>query len=148
MTDATQAADLIRITSRLIGVLEREIEALRAAKPSQIHSLQEEKTTLAAAYEAQLRALRDAPEALAAAGPGVRAELDTVIGRFREVLSANEHALRAAKETTGRILRAIADEIERQRDQRTAYSANGGVQARRARAAPGRTVSVAFDERL
>jgi flagellar biosynthesis/type III secretory pathway chaperone len=147
MTDTTQAADLIRVTSRLIRVLEREIEALRAAKPSEIQSLQEDKMALAAAYEAQLRALQETPETLAAVAPSVRAELDTVIGRFREVLAANEHALRAAKETTGRILRAIADEIERQRDERTAYTANGGVQGR-ARAAPGRTLSVAFDERL
>ncbi len=61
MTESSRITDLLKITSRLIDVLQREIEMLRAMKPSDIQDLQQAKIVLTAAYESQLKSLKDHP---------------------------------------------------------------------------------------
>ncbi len=70
-----------------------------------------------------------------------------MIGTFEKTLTENEHALRAAKYMTERVLKAIADEVEKKRLENASYSANGQVE--RPSAAGGRQpLSVAVDQRL
>ncbi|MFQ5774596.1 MAG: hypothetical protein ACE5GS_08775 [Kiloniellaceae bacterium] len=145
MTDPSQITDLLKIISRLIGVLEREIEMLRAMKPSELQALQQDKIVLAAAYEAQFNALKDRPELLETAAPRVRAELKAAVDRFQKTLSENERSLRAAKDVTARVLRAIADELGRKQRENAAYAPDGTVAAR---AGPREPLSVTYDERL
>ncbi len=147
MSESTRITDFLKITSRLTGVLEREIEMLRAMKPAEIQDLQQDKIVLTAAYEAQVKSLKDHPELLDNLTPALRAELKTVIGTFEKTLVKNEHALRAAKYMTERVLKAIADEVEKKRLENASYSANGQVE--RTSAAGGRQpVSVAVDQRF
>ena len=147
MNQSERITDFLKITSRLISVLEREIEMLRAMKPSEIQVLQQDKIVLAAAYESQVKSLKDHPELLDGMTPALRAELKTVVVTFEKTLVKNEHALRAAKYTTERVLKAIADEIENKRLENASYSANGQIE--RASAAGGRQpVSVSVDQRL
>ncbi len=147
MSTQSQVNDLIRVTSRLIAVLEREVELLRAKPSTEFEALQEEKSALTAAYESQARSLSGHPELLEALQPVLRAELNRVTGRFKSVVSANEAALRAARETTQRVLQAIADELDRSRCDQTGYSAQGGAapSSRRTSRPP---LSIALDERL
>ena len=147
MSAPTQITDLLKVTSRLIGVLEREIEMLRAMRPSEIQDLQQDKIALCAAYEAQAKSLAGRPELLDAVQPALRAQLEAAIGKFQSTLAANERALRAAKETTQRVLEAIANEIDRSRRENAGYSISGRS-VPSSRAAPGQPVSVAIDERL
>lgn len=142
-----QAADLLKITSRLIDVLEREIEMLRAMRPSEMQSLQQDKIMLAAAYESAIHALEADPAAAQLMAPSVRAELHEVTERFHRVLSTNEQALRAAREATNRMLKHIVAEAQKQQHGPATYgpaslAAAGRNSARR----PG--VSLTFDQRL
>ena len=147
MNAQEQIADLLKITSRLVGLLEREIEILRALKPAEIEALQREKIALTAAYESRVKSLESRPDLLGTVQPVLKDELERAIGRFQSTLGANESALRAAKDTTQRVLKAIADEIIRARSENKGYSA-GGYGASYSRAGPGQPVSVAIDERL
>ena len=106
MNVPNQITELLKITGRLIGVLEREIEVLRAMQPAEIEALQQDKIALSAAYEAQIRPLASQPELLDAVQPALRTELEKAIEMFRSTLAANERALRAAKDTTQRVLEA------------------------------------------
>jgi hypothetical protein len=147
MNAQNQITDLLKITSRLVGVLEREIEILRARKPSEIEALHQDKIMLTAAYESQIKSLKSRPGLLGTVQPVLRAELETVIDKFHSTLAANERALRASKDTTQRLLHAIADEIDRTRRENAGYSA-GGYATPTSRSASGQPVSVAIDERL
>lgn len=142
-----QVADLLKITSRLIEVLEREIEMLRAMKPSEMQSLQHDKIVLAAAYESAIRALESDPASASAITPAVREELRDVTERFHRVLAANERALRAAKEATNRVLKHIVAEVEKQQRGASGYGPSSHAAAP---AAPvqRRAVSVSLDQRL
>jgi flagellar biosynthesis/type III secretory pathway chaperone len=142
-TDA--ATTLLSVTSRLIGVLEREIEMLRGMKPREMQSIQHDKIVLAAAYEAAVRDLNADEAAVASITPAVRAELAEATERFQSALQANERALRAAKDATDRLLKHIVSEAERQRGQASAYGARAG----KAVAVPaGSALSLSVDQRL
>ncbi len=147
MSTQSQVNDLIRVTSRLIAVLEREVELLHTLPTSGIETLQEEKSALTAAYESQTRSLSGSPELLEALQPVLRAELKQVTGRFRSTVSANEAALRAARETSQRVLQAIADELDKNRCNQAGYSAQGRVtpSSRRTTRPP---LSISLDQRL
>lgn len=147
MSEPGRISDFLKIIDRLSTVLERETAILRARTPSELDSLRQEKLNLSAAYENHVRALRSDPGDLAAASPAARARLKAAFDRFEKVLGENERGLRAARDTTDRVLRAIADEVERQRLDSLAYSANGnpGALPRSAAQPP---VSVAVDKRF
>jgi flagellar biosynthesis/type III secretory pathway chaperone len=138
-------AGLLSVTSRLIDVLEREIEMLRGMKPSEMQALQHDKIVLAAAYEAAVRDLNGDAAALEQVAPAVRAELRATTERFQAALAANERALRAAKEATDRLLKHIVAEAERQRGQPSAYGARGG---RAVATAGAGALSLTVDRRL
>ncbi len=144
---ANQITDLLKITGRLIGVLEREIEVLRAMQPAKSEALQQDKIALSAAYEAQIKSFAGQPEILEAVQPALRAEFKTVIGKLQSTLAANERALRATRDTSQRVLEAIAHEIDRKRRENTGYSA-GGYAAAASKSLSGQPVPVAIDERF
>ena len=147
MNKQTQVNDLIQVTSRLIAVLEREVELLRAVPSTALAELQEEKSVLTAAYESQARSLTGHPELLEALQPVLRAELRRVTSRFQSAVSDNEVALRAARETTQRVLQAIANEIDKNRHENAGYSAQG-CSASSSRKTSTQPLSIALDERL
>ncbi len=125
MSTQSQVNDLLQVTSRLIAVLEREVELLRAVPSTEFEALQEEKSALTAAYESQARSLTGHPKLLEALQPVLRAEFERVTRRFQSAVAANEVALRAARETTQRVLQAIADALDKNRRDKAGYSATG-----------------------
>ncbi len=147
MSTTSRIDDLIQITSRLITVLEREVELLRTPPSTGLEALQEEKSVLTTAYESQARSLAGHPELLEALQPVLRAELERVTSRFQSAVSNNEVALRAARETTQRVLQAIADELGKNRRDQAGYSATGyGSTA--SYGGGGQPISIALDEHL
>jgi hypothetical protein len=144
---ASNIESLILVTSRLIGVLNHEVEMLRAMRISDIEKLQDEKSTLTLAYENCVRALQADPAALAAVEPAVRRELDLLAQRFDEALSSNARALNAVRESHDRLLAAIVDAVASKRASQKGYGANGAFERRRgSRTAP--VLSLSLDQRL
>jgi hypothetical protein len=144
---ASNIESLILVTSRLIGVLNHEVEMLRTMRISDIEKLQDEKSTLTLAYENCVRALQADPAALAAVEPAVRRELDLLAQRFDEALSSNARALNAVRESHDRLLAAIVDAVASKRASQKGYGANGAFERRRgSRTAP--VLSLSLDQRL
>lgn len=141
-TAAGRIADLLKLTSRLIDVLEREVEMLRKMRPSEMQALQEDKIVLAAAYESQVTALKEHPELLAELNPGLRAELARAGERFQATLAENERALRAARQATEGLLKTVVEALE-QRDAPAAYGAAGTGEG-----APRPAMALAVNRRL
>ena len=147
MSQSKQVTDFLKIMTRLMAVLEREIEMLRAMNPKEIQSLQQDKIVLSAAYESQIKAFKADPEILQSVSPGLRADLNAVIERFHAALTENERGLRAAREVSERILRAIADELEKRQNENKGYTPAGPLPGG-ARGRASQPLSVAYDERL
>ncbi len=116
---------LIRVASRLIDVMRREIEMLRDMRPSRLDDLHAQKNELADAYEQQVRALASEPEALAAVAPALRQEFAEVASEFNKVLAENESALHATRFAHERLLKAVVEAVGEQRNSLKVYSASG-----------------------
>ena len=143
-TEINRITGLLQVTRRLTAVLDEEVAILRAMTPPEARALQEEKHALTTAYEAHIRAADGAVDDMP---PALRAELTEATVRFRESLKQNERSLRAARHTSERVLRAIADEVERTRGETAAYGA-GGTIAERSPRSGAQPVSLAIDQRL
>jgi flagellar biosynthesis/type III secretory pathway chaperone len=140
------AEGLIDIASRLIAVLERETTLLREMKAGEIGALQPEKTRLIAAYEERSRGLNAHGEALGFLEEAVREELRETIARFNDSAKDNALALRAAHQANERLMQAIVEALNRQRDRSEGYGADGartGVEP-----SLNDRVALTFDERL
>lgn len=142
-----QVETLIRVTSRLIDVMQREIAFLRTMRIAEIAALQEEKATLVAAYEDGIRHLAADPAALNAVEPALRAELTRLAPRFDGVVAENGRALQAVRDSHRRLVRTIVDAVAESGSRHAAYSASGATPKppggrRNAR------LSLALDQRL
>jgi flagellar biosynthesis/type III secretory pathway chaperone len=140
------AEGLIDIASRLIVVLERETALLREMKAGEIGALQPEKTRLIAAYEERSRGLNAHGQSLGVLEAAVRQELRETISRFDDAAKDNALALRAAHQANERLMQAIVDALNQQRNRAEGYGADGahtGVEP-----SLNDRVALTFDERL
>jgi flagellar biosynthesis/type III secretory pathway chaperone len=147
MSEQTPVTDLIAVTDRFIPVLEREVELLRATDTGELQTLQKDKAVLAAAYESQIRTIGKSPQLLDSLSADLRHRFKSATETFRVALAKNERALKAAKEVNYRVLQAIAHEVENQRQQNTAYTADGSIKPA-SKAKSREPISVAVDQRL
>lgn len=147
MSESNVVTDLLQVMDRLIDVLGREIDMVRAMKPMEIQSLQQDKIVLSAAYEGHLKALAEQPDLLRTLNPALRAQIDSAVDRFRQTLAKNERSLRAAKEVTERVLHMVAEELDKARREKSGYSAAGALPPT-ARSSAARPLSIAVDQRL
>ncbi|MBI3451672.1 MAG: hypothetical protein HY057_02355 [Rhodospirillales bacterium] len=115
MDSAVRINDLIAVTGRLITLMNRETELLRAMQADQIGTLQDEKLHLARAYTGLVRDLKRDPEIFTAVERAIKDELSDVMLQFSDAAKANERALRAAREANERVMRAIVDAVNSQR---------------------------------
>ncbi len=138
---------LIRVASRLIDVMRREIEMLRDMRPRGIEDLQYNKNDLADAYAQQVRSLADEPEALAAVAPALRQEFAEVASEFNKVLAENESALHATRFAHERLLKAVIEAVDEQRNSFNVYSASGAP-ARQTRGRRAASAPMTLDKRL
>ena len=142
-----QFETLVMAASRLIVVMNHEVELLRAMRVGEISALQQEKQELTALYEDALQTLSGEPELLEALEPAMRAELAELATRFDEAVCENTRALTAVKISHDQLLRAIVDAVSENRSRQKAYTAQGALDnPRKGRNAP--TLSLTLDQRL
>lgn len=127
MTEAYHADGLIETVVRLSALLERESRLLRDRRPLEIEPLQAEKAELTARYEQAVGALRAEPDLAEALDPALRTRLAQAVADFEHARAANAEALHAARQTTERLVSAIAEEIRIKRPGGNAYSRRGAA---------------------
>ena len=139
------ANDLIALTARLVGVMEKETELLHAMKPGAIEPLQEEKARLVVAYNRATKAVSGDPKLLAALGAALKDELARITAKFRDACAANERAIKAARDANEKLVQLIAEAANKQRNPSFAYGATGRYAGptRQSRQAP---LSVALNQ--
>lgn len=139
---------LIRIASQLIDLMGREVEMLRDMRPSGLDELQARKNELADAYEQQVRGLTGEPGALAAVAPALRQEFAEIAAEFNKVLAENESALHATRFAHERLLKAVVEAIDDQRNSFNGYSASGAPAARQPSGRRNASAPLTLDKRL
>lgn len=139
--------DLIAITSRLIVLMEKEVERLRTRRHRELAALQEEKASLARAYETLIRELRKDPATMRSVAPALRAELVAETEKFQSALARNEASLRSAMEVNSRVLEAVAEAVAESQRKNAGYSRSGAL-ARPGDHGPQATAPMTLDRTL
>lgn len=138
---------LISVTSRLIALMNHEVELLRAMRVSEIGALQKEKHELTAVYEEAVQMLAAEPALLEAMEPALQVEFSELAMKFDAAVCENSQALDAVKTAHDQLLQAIVDAVSENRSRQRAYTAQGALDNRR----PGRSataLSLTYDRRL
>ena len=139
-----QIESLIEVASRLIELMNREVEILRAMRPADLEALREEKFSLIELYEQQYRALSAKKDSLVLVAPALQNEFADVARRFNEALAENGRALTAAKVAHERMMQAIVEAVQADTKSGRGYSASGDAED----GATGTSMSLSLDCRL
>jgi hypothetical protein len=129
MTEQSKVEELIRVASRLISVLDREVQFLKEMKSADVATLQSEKMLLVVAYEEHVRSLAATPDTLQNVAPAIQDEFAEIAQRFDAAMTDNRRALSAAHEAQDRFMKAIVRAAEEKRASFHAYSPAGTLSA-------------------
>jgi flagellar biosynthesis/type III secretory pathway chaperone len=124
------AEEMMEVMSKLLGVVERETELVRAGKIPEAMKLEEQKSELTRRYLTAVETLRTAQTHLAQVAPDLVASLKRHHETFRAMLQINLTVLATAHAVSEGIVRGVNTELQRRNIPNT-YTASGQ------RAAPG-----------
>lgn len=130
--DSERVERLVKMAERLMEALEADIEALKAGKPQAMRTIEPEMQRLSALYgrEAQgftLDTAKGLPSPL-------RKRFAETTNRFRELLNLHARMLTRVRNASEGMIKAVADEFERQSAPSRTYSRTPVAPARPAQA--------------
>ena len=110
--DANQRADnLIALTQKITDLLAAETALLKEKRPSEITSINEEKSKLSAMYQRELADLKGDPRKIQALTQEKRDSLKSVTSEFRKVTDRHMHMLQNYRTISEGIVKSVADEV-------------------------------------
>jgi hypothetical protein len=112
---AGRIAQLITLTERLTALIAEQVKAFEARRPQDAALNAAETGRLANLYRHESLRIQAQPDLLAGAPPALRDQLMEATRAFDAVLARHGRAVEAAKTITEGLVRAIAEEIARQR---------------------------------
>ncbi|MFO1109847.1 MAG: hypothetical protein U1E61_11730 [Bradyrhizobium sp.] len=124
------AEEVLDVMGKLLAVVEKETELVRAGKVREAMQLEEQKSALSGRYVRAIEALRVAQEHLAQVAPDLLASMKRHHETFRAMLQINLTVLATAHAVSEGIIRGVNAEVQRRNAPNT-YTASGQ------RAAPG-----------
>ena len=132
---SSRVTELLAITSRLIGCLQQEMEAIRAMRPEALKQMQVEKIALADTYRAFTLALKEPTEQNQAISAALKDELVEATERVQAAVVENLRALRAMRDVNERVMRAVVSALDDKRSSVTGYDQHGSLRKGRRSAA-------------
>jgi hypothetical protein len=112
---ATRLAQLITLTERLTALIAEQVKAFEERRPHDAALNAAETGRLANLYRHESLRIQTEPQLLAGAPAHLRERLIAATRAFDAVLARHGRAVEAAKTITEGLVRAIAEEISRQR---------------------------------
>jgi hypothetical protein len=113
MSDDARIERLIAMAERLIEALESDIAALRAGKARNLRTIEPEMLKLSTLYSREAAGL--SPAAAGRAPRELRERLLAATAKFRDALASQTRLLARIRGASEGMIRAVAEEIERQR---------------------------------
>jgi hypothetical protein len=132
---SSRVTELLAITSRLIGCLQQEMEAIRAMRPEALKQMQVEKIALADTYRAFTLALKEPNDQNQAISAALKDELVEATERVQAAVTENLRALRAMRDVNERVMRAVVSALDEKRSSVTGYDQRGSLRKGRRSAA-------------
>jgi hypothetical protein len=137
------AENLMDVMNALLGVIEREIELVRAGKLREAMALEPTKTDFSRRYVGAVRQLRTSQKYLSQTTPELLVALHRHHDAFRAMLQINLTVLATARAVSESIVRGVNSEMQR-RNIPSTYTSSG----RRATPGPRHLTPLAVSRRL
>jgi hypothetical protein len=118
--DHTRIDRLIAMASRLIQALESDIESLKSGNLRGLRMIEPETQKLLAVYGREAMGFN--PQSAGGAPPELRKLLLDTTRRFRELLAAQSRILTRLRNASEGMVRAVVEEIERERASTKIYA--------------------------
>ena len=134
--------DVITLTARLAQLLAEEVDLLGTMKLKQVEKLQHEKIFITNALEAQRKLLDKHPGLMDTIPSQDKADLQSVVDVFNNILKENHRKLLLAKEVNHKIVSAIKEVVRDHTTSKT-YSGDGMTHF-----ASYETISVTLDSKV
>lgn len=136
-----RASQLLAMTQRLVGLLDVEIEALKARRLLGAATDWDEKERLVHAWRIEVSKVKAEPALIAGIPENLKADLRTAAKQLEERLETHANALMASRTVTEGLVRSIASEIASSRSAPAAYGRSGAVNSGAHREASGLAVN-------
>ena len=120
-SSAERMEQLIMLTERLTGLIAEQLRAFEARRPHDAAGNAEETARLANLYRHESLKLKANPSLLADAPVELKERLVVATRAFDAVLARHGRAVEAAKTITEGLIRAIAEEVHKQRHAVASY---------------------------
>jgi hypothetical protein len=120
-SSAERMEQLIMLTERLTGLIAEQLRAFEARRPQDAAGNAEETARLANLYRHESLRMKAEPTLLADAPAELKARLVSATRAFDAVLARHGRAVEAAKTITEGLIRAIAEEVHKQRHAVASY---------------------------
>ena len=124
-TVAQRMEQLILLTERLTGLIAEQLRAFEARRPHDAAANAEETARLANLYRHESLKLKADPSVLEGAPAELKDRLVAATRAFDAVLARHGRAVEAAKTITEGLIRAIAEEVHKQRHAVAGYGRKG-----------------------
>lgn len=111
---------IIKMAERLREALEGDIDALRRGQPQQMRSLDPEIEKLTVIYSREVTTID--PRRSTAAPMELRKRLVAATAKFRDTLKLHQRLLTRVKNASEGLIKAVANEVERQRAPKITYA--------------------------
>ncbi|MBL42365.1 MAG: hypothetical protein CMM49_06895 [Rhodospirillaceae bacterium] len=106
--------DLLNVINKLSKIIIMETEHLKKNKrPSEIKSLEKDKTSLSNYYEKEIKELSLLPRDSFTDSTSELEILKSTLNKFKKILDDHNRALFAAKTVTERMIKSISEEVAR-----------------------------------
>jgi len=122
---AERAEQLVLLTERLTGLIAEQLRAFEARRPQDAAANAEETARLANLNRHESLKLKASPSLIDGAPPELKERLVAATRAFDAVLARHGRAVEAAKTITEGLIRAIAEEVHKQRHAVTGYGRKG-----------------------
>jgi hypothetical protein len=139
-TSGERMEQLILLTDRLTALIAEQLRAFEAHRPQDAALNADETARMANLYRHESLKVKANPSLLAGAPPEVKERLIASTRAFDAVLARHGRAVEAAKTITEGLIRAIAEEVAKQRNGVASYGP-------KARQAPRPATAVALNRR-
>lgn len=123
--DSTDRVEqLIALTLRLTGLIERETELFKNRRPREITEFQDERTKLSTLYAQELTLIANQKSLIADVKTELLDQLKTLTATFQEKLSEHGKILSRVRSVTEGMIRAVAEEVSHMKNPQTGYGAH------------------------
>ena len=119
---------LITLAQRLSDAFQADIEALTAGRPQEMRSLDPEIQKLVILYGREVQGFD--PNRARSLPAEIRKRLTAATGKFREALALQQRLLTRMRAASEGIVKAVADEVQRQRAPTITYAPAQQAQTR------------------